>query len=237
MKQHALLGLLGQASGPILQETAGRITALNAATGKKGLVLRPDQALELAKARAQALRDNDRIEIGIGALEKIIRTFAGSLYAQPDSWEEILHTVTGHFYFIKSETHDAVSDNELIDLLFYAFDGICAGSVGQLDEYAEALMASFSGFPEKFEIEADTEISDTQKLEAVLGRIPAADPAFYPDFAASFFHLRTRMAGRLNDFAILFAMQREYEDCGGDFAEFERRCERLPEQIRGGNVR
>ena len=135
------LTLLSGMTGVTAAQTAAdarAVGALNLFTESRGLVLSERDAREIAETRRAALRDNGRIEIGTGPLEKLILVFSQSPYAQPRDWAELINTLVECFYFIKTETHDAVNDNELIKYMLDEFEGECAGSPelleGKMDE-------------------------------------------------------------------------------------------------------
>ena len=61
-----------------LQPMDDKILALNTVSREHGLLLTPEDARELSEIRERSLKDNERIEIGLGAMEGIIRRFSRS---------------------------------------------------------------------------------------------------------------------------------------------------------------
>lgn len=116
-----------------LQPVSREILALNEVSSKYGLVLSEEEARELSDTRNRALTENDRIEAGVGAVEKIIRTFCRSHYITDENYTYVLNEVTYLFYYIKTETDDKINDDELIDELFRRFELDCRGSVDTLE--------------------------------------------------------------------------------------------------------
>jgi len=116
----------------VMQPSGDKILALNSITEEHGLVLTPEEAAELSETRAHALRDNDRLEIGLGAVEGIIRRFSKSSFVDSSNYAHVLHEITELFYYIKTETDDKISDNALLDELYVRFEKRCRGSVETL---------------------------------------------------------------------------------------------------------
>jgi len=111
------------------QSVSREILELNELSREYGLVLTPEDAAELSETRGKALIDNERIEIGVGAIAEIIRRFSRSRYVNEENYAYILNEVTELFYYIKTETDDKVNDGELLDDLFKRFELTCRGSV------------------------------------------------------------------------------------------------------------
>jgi len=96
---------------------------------KYGLVLTEKQAMALVEIRFFALRENGRIEFGGGVIDKMINKFCSSPYLNMENYEETLHGLLELFYYYKNETMDLMSDEDLLQYMEEAFDGICQGSV------------------------------------------------------------------------------------------------------------
>ena len=115
-----------------LQPVDDKILALNTVSQEYGLVLTPEDAKELSEIRERSLRDNERLEIGLGAMEGVIRRFSRSAFINQENYAYVIAEVTDLFYYIKTETDDKVSDNELLDELYLRFEQRCRGSVDLL---------------------------------------------------------------------------------------------------------
>lgn len=118
--------------GLALQPVSREILALNEVSRNYGLVLSEEEARELSDTRNTALKENERIEVGVGAVEKIIKRFCTSHYVTKENYTYILNEVTALFYYIKSDTEDKINDDDLIDELFRRFELRCNGSVDTL---------------------------------------------------------------------------------------------------------
>ncbi len=98
-------------------------------SSKYGLTLTPEQAQMLIETRNNSLRDNSRIEIGLGAVEKIINNFSESPYIDNNNYAETINDLLELFYYYKTETHDRISDVKLIELMRNKFDNEYKGSI------------------------------------------------------------------------------------------------------------
>ena len=116
-----------------LQPITESILSLNEITGRFGLVLSEKDAVELSETRNKAISENDRIEIGNGAVPAIVEKFCRSRYVNNENFTYILNEITYLFYCIKTETDDKISDSELVDELFKRFELQCRGSIDVLE--------------------------------------------------------------------------------------------------------
>jgi hypothetical protein len=116
-----------------LQPITESILSLNEITGRFGLVLSEKDARELSETRNKAVSENERIEIGTGAVPAIVEKFCRSRYVNNENFTYVLNEVTYLFYYIKTETDDRISDSELIDELFKRFELQCRGSIDVLE--------------------------------------------------------------------------------------------------------
>ncbi len=114
------------------QAVSREIMELNDISREYGLVLTEEEALVLSETRGKALRDNERIEIGVGAIAEIIKRFSKSRYVNGEDYAWILGEITEVFYYIKTETNDKISDGALLDELFKSFELNCRGSMDLL---------------------------------------------------------------------------------------------------------
>ena len=126
-----------------IREMQQEILALNEELAEHALVLTAAEAMELAETRTKSLRDNGCVEIGGGALLKIIRKFSASEYVDRQNFAPILHELTELFYYMKSETMDKIHDNVLIDTLFSLFETTCNGDITLLCEREADLLLRY----------------------------------------------------------------------------------------------
>jgi len=121
--------LIPFSSGFIQKQAVSDVIKCNDYSARYGLILTPAQAAELVETRYIALNKNGRIEFGGGVIDKIIRKFCDSPYISMDNYTQTIHKLLDIFYYYKNETMDLVSDDELIEHMKIAFNGICQGSL------------------------------------------------------------------------------------------------------------
>ncbi len=115
-----------------LQPVDDKILALNTMSREYGLTLSEEDAKDLSEVRARSLKENERLEIGLGAMEGVIRRFSRSAFVDMSNYATVIAEVTDLFYYIKTETDDKISDNELLDELFLRFEKRCRGALDLL---------------------------------------------------------------------------------------------------------
>lgn len=112
-----------------LMPVSKEILELNEYSGEYGLSLTAEEARELSETRNRSLTENDRIEMGAGAVVKLIKRFCTSKYIGKEDYSYILNELTYLFYYIKTETDDNVSDGDLIEEMYERFELFCRGSI------------------------------------------------------------------------------------------------------------
>lgn len=118
------------------RESVQDILSVNQETAKHGIVFTPRQAAALMNARDRALHASGRLELYGGVMKKLILAFIGSPYFERDLQEETLCALIETFYLLKSETFDALSDDELIAAMRELFDGACRGCIELMQDAA-----------------------------------------------------------------------------------------------------
>ena len=119
---------MGIPGGISLKAETESILACNRFTEKHGLKLTEEQALALAATRENTLKNTNRVEFGKGITVKLIEAFSDSPYITQSNYESVLHDLIESFYHFKNETHDVLSDDELVGFMKREFNGACAGS-------------------------------------------------------------------------------------------------------------
>lgn len=97
-----------------------------------GLVLTQNDAVQLVETRRIALNANGRIEVGSATIGKIIDEFYDSAFINQGDYAEILQDLLELFYYMKNETLELISDDELIELMKDYFEHRCQGSLDLL---------------------------------------------------------------------------------------------------------
>lgn len=108
------------------------IKKCNEYTSKYGLVLSENQISNLLERRKETLRETGRIELRVGIIDKLIKEFCDSPYINQENYAETLYELIEIFYEYKNETMDLITDDELIEFMKKAFDGICQGDLEYL---------------------------------------------------------------------------------------------------------
>lgn len=127
--------LISLASDSIQKQALQEVIECNEYTEQFGLALTQIQALELLETRSLSLRNTGRIEFSDSATSKIIKEFCDSPYISMQNYLQTLHALVEMFYYYKNETMDSISDDDLINYMKVAFDGVCKGSLDFLSDH------------------------------------------------------------------------------------------------------
>jgi len=111
-----------------------QIVKLNEKSRQYGLLLSPTDALQLVETRSRSLLENGRIEIGGETLIKIIDAFYDSSFIMQDDYSDTLNELLEIFYYVKNETLELISDDELIEHMKIYFENRCKGSLDLLKD-------------------------------------------------------------------------------------------------------
>lgn len=118
---------------------------LCALSARAGLPLSARQAEALLAHQERTLLDLGRVDFSGGILPKLMAAFADSPYVLAEDWPDTLAALTELFYAFKSETRDAMADDNLLLAMRRLFDGACCGSAEALaDCRAGDLFAALS---------------------------------------------------------------------------------------------
>lgn len=132
------------------QYIAKELLALNKHTEQSGIILSQKDCTEIAECRSELLVENERIEIGAGAVTRIIERFCDSGYVDQRTFKDAVQGLLECFYAIKSETEDRADDDTVLDFLEYAFEAT-GGDIAKIYmiEAFDAFIASFNAPTEK----------------------------------------------------------------------------------------
>lgn len=100
---------------------------INSTTQKYGLVVTEDIAREITEARQTALKENDRVDFNPDTSVRLVKAFSESYYITQDTFSETIGEMLDLFYFIKNETNNAISDDEIIKEMLTVFNETCFG--------------------------------------------------------------------------------------------------------------
>lgn len=98
-----------------------------------GLALSEGEIAAIADARADAVGDTGRVELGRSIVRDIAYAFCDSPYIERDSWADTLCSLTASFFYFKNESDDLIPDEDLIAMMRTRFDGDCGGSAEAME--------------------------------------------------------------------------------------------------------
>ena len=101
-----------------------QILEINDKSVDYGLVLSPKDVEEVIKSRKDSLKTYGRIDLNMDITEKIMEILYTSQYTDKDDYLELINDLQDIFYYLKNETLDEISDNEILDKIseFYEND-------------------------------------------------------------------------------------------------------------------
>ncbi len=116
------------------QYISKELLALNDSIRENGIVLSSADCKSIAQFRSEALAENERVEVGVGAVGRIIEEFSDSGYVNQQNFRAVVEGLLECFYTIKTETNDLVSDDEVMEFLKYLFETEAGGDITKLYE-------------------------------------------------------------------------------------------------------
>ena len=102
---------------------------LNAKAGNYGLTVTENAAREIAGYRQAALIENERVELNSGAITRLTSAFLQTRYLTQEDFAATMGEIINIFYYIKTETENSVSDDDLINEMLTVFTETCFGSI------------------------------------------------------------------------------------------------------------
>lgn len=93
------------------------ILKINEESSAYGLILTPENVEEIIKSRNYSLKTYGRIDLNMDVTKKIINKIYTSQYTDKDDYVEVINDLQDVFYYLKNETLDKISDNEIIDII------------------------------------------------------------------------------------------------------------------------
>ncbi len=134
-----------------METQLAKVLETNQYTEKFQLKLTTADAKMLMEERKEELQKQGRVEFGEGIMNKLIYAFCDSAYIYQDNYQDSLLRLQEIFYLYKNESMDECSDDELIDYMKNAFEGICQGDFDYLEdtcleEFAREIRRRARGF-------------------------------------------------------------------------------------------
>lgn len=145
MENNSLLALNRARETALIHE----LEKCNDLSERYGLSLSAAQMRTLLNARANALADTGRLELGESILPRLIYAFCDSPYIARDDYCETLSSLLTLFYAFKSDLETALSDDELIEAMRVLFNGRAQGSLEYMENVTVGeLYRAANGLPE-----------------------------------------------------------------------------------------
>jgi len=128
---------LTQFTGGMLSEVHNRyiakeLSALNKHTEQFGIVLSEKDCTDIAECRSDLLVENERIEVGAGAVKRIIEVFCDSGYVNQQNFRDTVEGLLECFYSIKTETEDKLDDETVLEFIKSVFENEAGGDVSKI---------------------------------------------------------------------------------------------------------
>ena len=102
---------------------------LNAKANNYGLVITENIAREIMLYRQAALIENERVEFKSDAITRLTSAFLQTRYINQEDFADVMGEIINLFYFIKTETGNFFTDDELISEMLKVFTETCFGSI------------------------------------------------------------------------------------------------------------
>ncbi|WP_074429411.1 DUF6323 family protein [Terrisporobacter mayombei] len=118
------------------------ILKINEESSVYGLILTSENVEEIIKSRGYSLKTYDRIDLNMDATKKIINKIYISQYTDKDDYVEIINDLQDIFYYLKNETLDKISDNEIIDIIGEFYEET-SGRIDNVQNLAEKYALDF----------------------------------------------------------------------------------------------
>lgn len=112
------------------------ILSLGEKTKQHAIVLTKEKVQYIIDSKNSALSDTGRVEFGESTAKRLTEKFCDSPYVSKYNFEKVIGELLEVFYYTKNETEDKISDDDLINYLYNAFNGVCAGSVTLVYDWA-----------------------------------------------------------------------------------------------------
>jgi Family of unknown function (DUF6323) len=148
--------MLSSIDSSIQENFVIELLEMNQKTKEYGLILTPEEIINMMDVRNQALHGYGRVELGIEVTKELVEVFCTSSYINDENYASTLNELHEIFYYLKNETEDKIGDFKLIHIMKDYFDNACGGSL-------ELLKSKLEVFAENFR-------SDAQLRETLLER-------------------------------------------------------------------
>lgn len=146
------------------REIANQLIQLNTVTEEYGLTLSKADCMDIAEFRFDALIESERIEIGTGAVGRIIKEFCDSGYVDQRNFRQIIEDLLECFYTIKNETEDKATDDQVMEFLHYLFENVIGGDTSKLydSEELDIFVSKVRGDNRRYDDEPDDDTDNEE---------------------------------------------------------------------------
>lgn len=137
------------------------LLSLNSRLERHGLQLTEETAEEIIKSRSQILKNQGRVELDTKITQAIIKMLSDSSYITQDNFVSSVNDVYETFHFIKNETSDLVTDEDILDAVMTSFDRVCHGSTELLmGKGAKQIIDNFENSKDLTDVENRKEVEE-----------------------------------------------------------------------------
>ena len=125
------------------------------------IVLFDEDIHDISLIREKAVSENGLVEVGAGAVAKIMKALLSSGYVDKYNYVQTVCEMADVFYFIKGETDEELNDNEIIGELVREFNGEAGGAIELIQGLvAERILRRLKGLDDDDEYESDDDDGD-----------------------------------------------------------------------------
>lgn len=134
--------ILNSLQRKIMTIAKNEILEINEKSSAYGLILKPEDVEEIIKSRAYSLKSYGRIDLNMDITKKLINNIYSSQYTDKDDYVEVINDLQDIFYFLKNETLDEISDDEIIDMVSEFYEKT-SGRMDNIQNLAEKFVMDF----------------------------------------------------------------------------------------------
>lgn len=116
---------------------ANELLKINEQINEQGLGITLEDAKQIINTRDKVLNSYGRIELSLQSTEKIMKLFSDSSFINQNNYVSSINDLQETFYYLRNETKDKISDDELIELMKDLFENSCEGSIELLNSSLE----------------------------------------------------------------------------------------------------
>ena len=139
LKNNIILSSLQQNS---MITAKNEILKINEESSAYGLTLTPKDVEEVIKSREHSLKTYGRIDLNMDITKQLINKLYTSQYTDKDDYVELINDLQDIFYYLKNETFDEISDNEIIDMISEFYEKT-TGRIDNVQNLAEKFIMEY----------------------------------------------------------------------------------------------